>query len=74
MGKKKNRCAISSCGLVIDNQYTFCYMHRMCSLKTQIQKELLKNFFCDRCGQVTQAKFYTHCKWCGGITEEVANH
>jgi hypothetical protein len=80
MAKKKNRCRIKSCNVVIKEEYFFCFMHRRCSLHT-VEKQptgsttpiqSLRRFYClSGCGQSFRAAHASSCRYCGGTIEEV---
>lgn len=81
MGKKKNRCRLKSCNVVIKPEYTHCYAHRRCRsqlLDTPTEVSSLpvvlskyKRFYCEECGTVLHSMSYQDCQYCGRATEEV---
>lgn len=78
--KKKNRCRLKSCNVVIKDEFLFCYMHRKLTLKSLGVQTVtvqpiprLNRYFCDSCGQSIRALCLKDCTYCGGKTEEVGD-
>lgn len=81
MGRKKNRCSVKSCNIVIKDGYTHCYMHRHCRARVldvqapdspMINIPFYRKFYCEECGTNSYNKHYIEsCPYCGRLTEEV---
>jgi hypothetical protein len=78
--KKKHRCVVPGCGLVIKQEFLYCYAHRkrgtfeFTETKPGVSPPTpkLKVFFCEKCGDNSHsAHLLLHCMRCGNRLEEV---
>lgn len=78
--KKKNRCRLKSCNVVIKDEYVFCFMHRKLTLKSIESQPVTvqciprqQRYFCESCGSSSRGSYRETCMYCGGILEEVGD-